>query len=87
MDGLKDRRKRGRAGVRDRAAVLAEEPFCRSCLDQGKHVRATVVDHIDRNATDWDARRNKQGLCEPCHDAKSAAERAEDSRSAPADRA
>ena len=73
----KDRRKRGRAGQRDRAEVIAEEPFCRECLKQGKHVRTDVVDHIIPLA--WggsDTRGNKQGLCDPCHDKKSAAERA-----------
>jgi 5-methylcytosine-specific restriction protein A len=71
-------RKRGRAAQRERLAVIAEEPFCRACLKQGKHVRTDVVDHIVPLA--WggsDDRSNKQGLCEPCHDAKSKAERAE----------
>ncbi len=73
----KDPRKRGRAGQRDRAQVLDEEPFCRSCLEQGKHVASDKVDHIQPLA--WggsDERSNKQGLCDPCHDAKSKAERA-----------
>ena len=71
-----DRRKRGRAGQRDRAEVIAEEPFCRKCLEQGKRVKTDVVDHITPLA--WggsDSRGNKQGLCDPCHDAKSKAER------------
>lgn len=70
-------RKRGRAGQRDRAQVLAEEPLCRVCLDRGRTTRSTKVDHIRPLA--WggsDDRSNKQGLCDPCHDAKSAAERA-----------
>lgn len=73
---FKDRRKRGRAGQRDRAEVIAEEPFCRKCLEAGKHVKTDVVDHIIPLA--WggsDSRGNKQGLCDPCHDAKSKAER------------
>lgn len=77
----KDPRKRGRAGQRDRAAVLDEEPFCRECLKAGREVASDVVDHITPLA--WggtDARTNKQGLCHPCHDAKSKAERAEASR-------
>lgn len=76
-----DKRKRGRAAQRDRLAVIAEEPFCRLCLKQGKHVRTDVVDHIRPLA--WggsDDRSNKQGLCDPCHDAKSKAERAADQR-------
>ena len=58
--------------------MLAEEPFCRPCLAEGMHVRATIVDHIV--PLEWskcDERWNKQGICEPCHDAKSLAERVE----------
>lgn len=74
----KDPRKRGRAGQRERAQVLEEEPFCRVCLAQGRNVGSDVVDHIKPLA--WggsDARANKQALCTPCHDEKSKAERAE----------
>jgi 5-methylcytosine-specific restriction protein A len=72
-----DKRKRGRAGMRERAAVLLEEPFCRMCLKQGREVRSEQVDHVKPLA--WggtDARSNKQALCRPCHEAKSKAERA-----------
>lgn len=87
MDGLKDRRKRGRAGQRDRAQVLAEEPFCRACLAEGKHVQAVRVDHIKPlSAGGSDERSNKQGLCLRHHDEKSATERAADRRSPSADR-
>lgn len=75
--GYKDRRKRGRAGQRDRAQVLAEEPFCRECLKCGKEIAAEMVDHIMPLA--WggsDERTNKQSLCHPCHDEKSKNERA-----------
>ncbi len=71
-----DRRKRGRAGQRDRAEVIAAEPFCRKCLAAGKKVKTDVVDHVVPLA--WggsDDRGNKQGLCDPCHDEKSKAER------------
>ena len=72
-----DKRKRGRAGQRERAQVLAEEPFCRLCLEAGKHVASDVVDHIiPLSEGGSDERPNKQGLCDPCHDAKSKAERA-----------
>jgi 5-methylcytosine-specific restriction protein A len=57
--------------------VLDEEPFCRVCLNNGRHVASDVVDHIKPLA--WggsDERSNKQALCVPCHDAKSKAERA-----------
>lgn len=73
---FKDTRKRGRPGMRDRAAVLAEEPFCRICLRGERQVASDVVDHIVPMA--WcgiDERWNKQALCHPCHDAKSLAER------------
>ena len=69
-------RKRGRAGQRDRTQVMAEEPLCRACLKAGREVAADKVDHIVPLA--WggsDARSNKQSLCDPCHDAKSATER------------
>ena len=77
-----DRRKRGRAGMRERAQVLSEEPYCMVCLKAGKRVASDEVDHIRPLA--WggsDDRSNKQALCIPCHAAKSAAERAEDRRS------
>ncbi len=77
-----DKRKRGRAGQRDRAQVLAEEPYCRRCLEQGKHVRADEVDHIVPLAAGGsDERANKQALCRPCHEVKSKAERAAAPRS------
>ena len=69
-------RKRGRAGVRDRERVRAEEPLCRECLKNGRTTATEIVDHIKPLA--WggsDERRNKQGLCKPCHDEKSKAER------------
>ncbi len=75
-NAFKDKRKRGRAGQRERAAVLLEEPFCRICLAAGREVRADIVDHIMPLA--WggsDDRSNKQALCNPCHEAKSLAER------------
>ena len=59
-----------------RAEVIAAEPFCRKCLEQGKRVKTDVVDHVVPLA--WggsDSRGNKQGLCDPCHDEKSKAER------------
>lgn len=72
----KDLRKRGRAGQRDRAEMMALEPFCRECLKKAKRVRTDVIDHIVPLA--WggsDDRGNKQGLCDPCHDEKSKRER------------
>ena len=57
---------------------MLEEPFCRRCLRRGRRVQTDVVDHIV--PWEWskcDERWNKQGLCHPCHDAKSKRERAE----------
>lgn len=59
--------------------MVAEEPLCRVCLAKGIEAPTDVVDHIKPLA--WggsDSRSNKQGLCHPCHDEKSAAERALD---------
>lgn len=86
-EGAPDLRKRGRAGQRERAEVLAEEPLCRSCLAKGLTAASTKVDHIvPLSEGGSDVRPNKQGLCDPCHDAKSAAERAAARRRPTADR-
>lgn len=72
-----DRRKRGRAGQRERAQVLAEEPLCRLCLAEGTETRSEEVDHIkplSRGGSD--DRANKQALCVPHHRAKTRAEAA-----------
>lgn len=74
--GYKDRRVRGRAGQRMRAEVMAEEPFCRRCLEKGEQVRSDVVDHIVPLAFGGgEERSNKQALCNACHDEKSKIER------------
>jgi 5-methylcytosine-specific restriction protein A len=39
-------RLRGRAGMKQRARRLANEPLCRDCLAEGKVTIATVPDHI-----------------------------------------
>jgi 5-methylcytosine-specific restriction enzyme A len=69
------RRLRGRAGVEERRQILAEEPLCRPCLADGRVTASAEVDHIDEDLPDplWDARENKQGICKPCHRAKTAA--------------
>jgi 5-methylcytosine-specific restriction enzyme A len=60
-----------------RAAFLGQHPLCAACRAQGRVVTATVVDHVvphrghpERfwNEANW------QGLCKPCHDAKTAHE-------------
>ncbi|WP_277286402.1 HNH endonuclease [Sphingomonas aquatilis] len=48
-------------------------------MANGRTEPSTVVDHIIRLADGGsDERGNKQGLCTPCHDAKSAEEQARD---------
>ena len=58
----------------ERRRILAEEPLCRPCLAAGRHTKSEEVDHIDESLPDplWDARENKQGICKPCHKAKTA---------------
>lgn len=74
-EGKADRRKRGRAGMRERAQVVAEEPLCRTCLKRGVESPTEEVDHIvPLSAGGSDTRANKQGLCAPCHLAKTRAE-------------
>jgi 5-methylcytosine-specific restriction enzyme A len=70
-------RKRGSAGVKDRNAIRERDQHtCRICGRLG-----TVVDHIvplwKGGSDDAD---NKQTLCPPCHDAKTAQEAAERAR-------
>lgn len=61
--------------MRLREQVRLEEPFCRSCLAAGKRVATDEVDHIvPLSAGGGNERENLQGLCEPCHSAKSRAE-------------
>ncbi|HEL4191523.1 TPA: HNH endonuclease [Stenotrophomonas maltophilia] len=58
---------------RIRAVVLAREPLCRCCAEQGKVRAATEVDHIDGDDANH-ADSNLQPLCRPCHSAKTARE-------------
>jgi 5-methylcytosine-specific restriction protein A len=61
-----------------RAHVLAEEPCCRYCLTQGKHTRATTVDHIRPKARGGtDARSNLCGCCDQHQRTKAAREGAQ----------
>ena len=54
-------------------AYLRKHSMCVRCMQQGRYVPATVVDHIQphRNnpALMWDES-NWQALCKPCHDKK-----------------
>lgn len=52
---------------------LRKHPMCVRCLQQGRYVPATVVDHIIPHRGNptlmWDES-NWQALCKPCHDKK-----------------
>lgn len=52
---------------------LHSHPLCVKCLEQGRYVQATVVDHIIPHRGDrllmW-SESNWQALCKPCHDKK-----------------
>ena len=71
-------RKRGSAGVRDRERIRARDcGLCQECKRQGRTTIGYPVDHIVPLAdggSDEDS--NKETLCQPCHDAKSAREEA-----------
>ncbi|MCL6690592.1 HNH endonuclease [Pseudomonas sp. R3.Fl] len=60
-----------------RAAFLARNPLCAECERHGKIKLATEVDHIKPHKGDqllfW-SESNWQGLCKPCHSAKTASE-------------
>ncbi|MDG5498959.1 HNH endonuclease signature motif containing protein [Marinobacter sp. BGYM27] len=60
-----------------RAGYLAKHPLCVNCSDNNRVAAATDVDHIKPHRGDmqlfWD-RSNWQGLCHPCHSAKTARE-------------
>ncbi|WPG35144.1 HNH endonuclease [Variovorax sp. EBFNA2] len=58
-----------------RAALFQENPLCVTCQALGLVVLATQRDHIlSLEEGGADSVENTQGLCEPCHEAKSLAE-------------
>lgn len=60
-----------------RPGQLLREPWCRQCAQEGRRVRATVVDHIRPHRGDWGLFTdpdNLQSLCKSCHDRKTARE-------------
>ena len=61
-----------------RAAVLRDNPLCCKCKARGVLQPATVVDHIVpiKLGGERFERSNLQGLCVPCHNAKTASENA-----------
>lgn len=75
-------RKRGSAGVRDRERIRARDcGLCQECKRQGRTAIGAAVDHIEplwKGGSD-DAS-NKELLCTPCHDAKTARETKERAR-------
>lgn len=54
-----------------RASFLRAHPLCGFCLNVGRLIPASVVDHIEPHRGDlalfWD-RDNWQSLCKQCHD-------------------
>ncbi|WP_184243798.1 HNH endonuclease [Novosphingobium chloroacetimidivorans] len=71
----------GRAHELTREQVLREEPLCRPCAKQGRVTQATIADHIKPKAEGGtDDRENYQGICHPCHVAKTAEESARAAR-------
>lgn len=69
-------RKRGYAGVLDRRRIRERDcGLCQECKRQGRTTIGHPVDHIVplwAGGSDDDT--NKETLCTPCHDAKSARE-------------
>lgn len=63
----------GAAWRKLRAMVLAEQPLCPECGDQGLMVPATEVDHHDNDPSN-NSRDNLVGLCKSHHSAKTMAE-------------
>jgi 5-methylcytosine-specific restriction protein A len=65
-----------------RATQLARAPLCAMCAQAGRTTAATVCDHkqpVRLGGDFWDSS-NYQSLCRPCHQAKSAAERTQQSQ-------
>jgi 5-methylcytosine-specific restriction protein A len=58
---------------RIRAIVLSEQPLCEECNRQNRTTGASVVDHINGDASD-NRRENLQSLCPSCHSKKTAKE-------------
>ena len=58
-----------------RSALFERNPLCAECERQGRITLATERDHIKSLAEGGlDEDSNVQGLCVPCHDAKSKSE-------------
>lgn len=70
-DGTPDKRRRGRAGQRDRKRRLARtHGLCEMCLDEGRTTLATVVNHkLPLALGGEDVDDNTENLCDR-HDAE-----------------
>lgn len=71
-------RKRGYTSAyeRARAWLLAHEPLCRRCQDEGRTTPAVQTHHIvPLSEGGSNSVRNLEPICEPCHRALHAAER------------
>lgn len=74
----------GRALQRARDKLFARDPLCAECKKHGRVTIATIRDHKLALAFGGeDVEENTQGLCGPCHDAKSKTEAAEGRRRSP----
>lgn len=75
-------RLRGSAGVKDRQAIRARDcNLCQACKRKGITRLGSVVDHIEPlHLGGSEHPSNKELLCTPCHDAKSAREAGDRSR-------
>lgn len=65
----------GRPLTRIRARHFRKYPLCVHCEAAGRVTAATQLDHIiplSKGGDDIDVESNRQGLCKPCHDKKTA---------------
>lgn len=68
----------GRPLRRRNREVLSANPLCAECQKQGRVRAATQVDHkVPLHLGGSEDRSNLQGLCDDCHDLKSAQEAAQ----------
>ncbi len=66
-----------RAWRKLRLRILDRDPFCKQCEREGEITASTTVDHIQRRRWRPDLAlepKNLEGLCESCHNAKTASE-------------
>jgi 5-methylcytosine-specific restriction protein A len=62
---------------KDRNAHIAANPLCEQCKKEGRITASNVSDHIipvNKGGEVWDWK-NRQALCNSCHNSKSAKER------------